>query len=332
MGYFTKRLYIDIPSETDVDPTPLRHCTNLSIFVVNDSRALLQLFQNCSSIRVIRCRAPVYWTLVPTHAYQSVETLSLSEEYWPSSLLNVIALPRLHTLEILPGKGYLNYDCLCDFQLPALRRAIFGSYNVSLDPFLQIHEEDILALDLRGHMAWYDRLTLNRILTRCKVVEEITIYVYMLNTISFGATAHPTLLRVGLCMTGRIWPDRSELDFLMSSTHLGFRRLFHMGNPKLNVVRLVDFMAQDFYEAEPWSRTHIEMWESWIDHCSSVGIRFEFDSGELVRIPPKLLVDDYSAVGGDGLEPHALPIAPMSPGASRQVPDAEKEGSGWTCW
>lgn len=85
-------------------------------------------------------------------------------------------------------------------------------------------------------------------------------------------------------MATNCWPlDRSELAVLMYSTNLGFIRLLHMRNPKLNTVRLVDVTAQHFYEAQPWLREHVEIWESCISDCDARGIRFEFASGELVR-------------------------------------------------
>lgn len=120
MGYFTND-YTSLSLHADIDPAPLRHCSNLSILVVNETRSLIQLLLSCTNIRLLRCGAPIDWTVVPADAYKSAEALSLEGQYWrrPLTSANVTEFPSLHTVEIIPSIRHPRYAHLCDFALPS---------------------------------------------------------------------------------------------------------------------------------------------------------------------------------------------------------------------
>jgi hypothetical protein len=287
-----------------------RILTNLEILLIDgamtprdawvQSLVLREILKNGCRMRYVNCSGdPGPFDKFPTaeifqYQYATLEVLNMLLAVtglypFDFSALPPYTLPRLHTLKINSNHHSNILKWMSTWDLPSLQSCRLPVLAQSSEtrtsdflPFFKVHGKKIKTLCLDDIMT---AACLLPILLHCPVIREFTIPPH--NFIDLN----PQIIR-GLLVLRFSMPifnhDGHSFDNVVSVLEQCMTLLFETYGKDLKRVRLLRFDASDL--RPPMCTTQNLMpWKSWIERFEKEEIRFEFDDGELVKIPKDLL-------------------------------------------
>jgi hypothetical protein len=321
LGSYTRRLHIRTPTITeqlDVDAVAhaFRLCNNLDSLVVEEGRKtsfggslVREIMTANPSLRHFRWRTEEFTQLAQyLQSMRSLLVLDLSFytvcHFEPLQFLPPLSFPQLHTIVIgSSGDAPRSVNYLSQWDMPALQRFVvettpFLWWSIRI-PFLQISGLQITHLDL-GASARLLGGDLGDILRNLTHLRELSAS-FLAAVEGVNASRHDTLEKISIHLKLadmiEVYDDAMILDIMK---HLGYfmNMAFMLGGSALKVLRFINLDMVDFKLAK-WDNAQIGRWGEWIGKWRERDVRFEFTSGDLVRLPNGLEIDKF---GEEGLQ------------------------------
>jgi hypothetical protein len=318
LGRFIQRLSIHISNEiwrnlmpfAEYFATSLRNCHNISILSVSvdaspncekvDDLVTDAILQS-NPIRYIKRKNHFLPVLKDTLRLDTIQVLTIPL-YHPSTSFPTLSFPQLHTLELYAGPIYDSmienaFRGIAQWHMPVIRRVyIPSSYDNRpkhyLTNFFKALGSTLTSLDF----GTTEDSSLPLILPYCVSIREMTFSSRVTHDI---APVLPRLCGVNVHVRG---PRRSEVVAAMDSMAQSMKFLFDNRGSSLTCIRILEPSLNDFaiLSGARWTGIFKGIWEHWISQWEVTGVRFEFQNGELIRLPEETFEQTYYTFDVDG--------------------------------
>jgi hypothetical protein len=252
------------------------------------------------------------WIANPTlfqdpQSFMFLETLSLSFRYWGGDDSNFMirnfppaSLPRLHTLKlgsVLEEVAEYISEWISGWVLPSLVSVFAGPSirrHLVESNFLRNHGPKIISLVMGKRPIDHSEGIALPILEQCTSLRNLLFSVTLQSLPTPFTPAHTANVEINfLLYPGRESPAERPTVYSnanISGVFAGESILFsQLGYPQITSVRLTGFQNYSFNSFKWKDRSITDRMERWIKEWRTENVRLEDLTGELLRIPQKLM-------------------------------------------
>jgi hypothetical protein len=213
--------------------------------------------------------------------FEMIQVLTITIPYPAASPFECFS-PNLHTLQLLPGLypdvvRFIDMQWITQWRAPALQRVyipLFTPVDLTM-PLFRAFGHSLVAVSF--NKAWTSGIS--PILPHLPALQEITLHHQALNLL---APMFPQLIGINLqldAMRGR-W---SLPSVNMSELVCGMNTLLDQHGSRFRFLRILRSSLRNLGSSgKVLGKSH---WEDWITKWKDRGVRFEFETGELVELP-----------------------------------------------